>query len=319
MKLLRGSHNLHELSKGSVVTIGNFDGVHLGHKALFTRLRTQADAFNLPLLAVLFEPQPSEYLLKEIAPPRLFSLQEKLQVMQSLNIDFVYCLRFNQSLAVIEPIEFIQKFIINLFKTKFLLIGKDFRFGHNRKGDIELLQKFANQSYDIEIFPEVIFDNARISSTRIRQALQNDHLDEATKLLGQNYFLCGRVEKGHGRGRTLGIPTANITLGRRKIPLNGVYCVQVRIKNLWYYGVANIGTRPTVDGSKIAFEVHLFDFNKDIYNHKVQVFFIKKLRDEIKFPAIEDLIEQILQDIVQAKQYFKNHPHALTLRSTMNA
>ncbi|STY29704.1 riboflavin biosynthesis protein RibF (riboflavin kinase/FMN adenylyltransferase) [Legionella wadsworthii] len=306
MKLLRGIQHFSFFEKGVVATIGNFDGVHLGHQNLLKTLRQKADNFNLPLVLILFEPQPREYFQKENAPARLSSLREKLDVFRSSGIDYVYCFKFNEQLAQTSAADF-ATFLFSMLHVKFLLVGEDFRFGNRREGDVSLLKKISTDyNSTVSIYSNFCLNEDRISSTRIRTALQQGDLNTAAKYLGRHYSICGRVLHGDGRGRQWGIPTANIALHRYSLPLKGVFVVRVIIGSKIQYGVANIGRRPTVDGSKNILEVHLFDFNESIYGELLQVFFLHKLRDEVKFTSVDALIAQIYLDIKEAREFLRN-------------
>lgn len=297
-----------------MVTIGNFDGVHLGHQALLTQLRRQAQRLNLPSVVILFEPQPGEYLHPETAPARLSTLREKLARVKELGIDYVYCLRFNQSLAIMTADDFARTYFFTRLNMRYLLVGKDFRFGYKRQGDIHLLRQMAEeQGCTVETIQDFTAEGARVSSTRIRHVLAEADLDGAALLLGRAYSLCGRVSRGEGRGRQWGIPTANLSGRRANLPLQGVFCVRVQRQNgQWLDGVANLGRRPTVDGNKVVLEVHLFDFDGNLYGEFLQVFFVHKLRDEKKFSSIGELIAQIQDDIDAAKAAFRQPASRLT-------
>ncbi|WP_454784077.1 bifunctional riboflavin kinase/FAD synthetase [Legionella sp. WA2024007413] len=316
MKLLRGIQHFSAFDKGVVATIGNFDGVHLGHQNLIRTLRNKANDLKLPLVLILFEPQPREYFQQEKAPARLSSLREKLEVLGSCQIDYVYCLKFNSVLAETSATDFARTYLFSTLHVKYLLIGEDFRFGKNREGDVRLLKELSSQyACDVNIYSNFCINENRISSTRIRTALQHGELNTATKYLGRPYSICGRVLHGDGRGRQWGIPTANLALNRYSLPLQGVFAVQVRIVNQIVYGVANVGRRPTVDGSKNILEVHLFDFDQSIYGELLQVFFLHKLRDEVKFTSVDALIAQIYDDIAVAKEFLKNCNELLLYQS----
>lgn len=307
MKLLRGFHQISDLGVSTAATIGNFDGVHCGHLALLKKLRNQAERFNLPLLVMLFEPQPSEYFRGAEAPARLSSFREKLDILRQAGVDYVCCLKFNNHLASMRAFEFAERIIFSLLKAKYLLIGEDFHFGHERVGDIALLKDVGSKSgCDVDAFPDFFIDHQRVSSTRIRQALAAGDLEQAAHLLGRSYSMCGRVIRGDGRGRQWGIPTANLSLHRLTLPVKGVFAVRVfRQGKPALNGVANIGCRPTVDGSKNVLEVHLFDVNESLYGEMLQVNFLYKLRDEMKFASIDALITQIHNDVNLAKTWFK--------------
>ena len=309
MKLLHGTEINSLFEKGSVVTIGNFDGVHLGHQALLASLCEEAKRRELPLVVILFEPQPGEYFSATTAPARLTSLREKLQILAECQVDFVFCIKFNALLAQMSAADFAQKYIFSRLKAKFISVGEDFRFGKGRLGDVSLLQELGKQSDClVQIFPDYASQGARISSTRIRASLALGQLEQAAALLGRSYSLCGRVVRGAGRGKQWGVPTANILLQRLTLPLKGVFGIQATTgKGKLVQGVANIGNRPTVDGSKNVLEIHLLNFNECLYGDILQVFFLFKLRDEIKFPSVEALIAQIHTDIAAAKEKFSSH------------
>lgn len=307
MKLCYGLEQNSDFSAGTVATIGNFDGVHLGHQALLAALRIEADKRQLPLVVFLFEPQPGEFFRGQDAPARLSSLREKLDVLRCCKVDYVYCLKFDKHLALMSAENFAQHYLFSLLKVKFLLIGKDFRFGHERGGDLQLLRNLAKKTAaHVQVFSDFLIDSERVSSTRIREILATGQLEPASYLLGRTFSLCGRVIKGAQRGRQWGIPTANFAMHRIKLPLKGVFCVKVRrASGEWLEGVANLGTRPTVDGSKNILEVHFFNFDADLYGEMLQVFFLYKLRDEIKFSSVDALIAQIHDDIAAAKTAFR--------------
>ena len=306
MKLLRSTEKIPEFSKGTVVTIGNFDGVHLGHQALLSQLKTESLKRQLPLVVVLFEPQPNEFFLKDKAPARLSTLREKIKAFASCGVDYVVCLRFNQTLAHMPAQQFAETYFFFRLHCRYLLIGNDFQFGYQRQGNITLLRAIAESNNClIEIFSDILINNRRISSTKVREALFHGELEEARKLLGRSYSMSGRVVRGNGQGRQWGIPTANLALSKRILPLKGVYCVEVQRENgACFNGVANVGCRPTLDGSKNVLEVHLFDCNDSLYQERLQINFLHKLRDEQKFDSKEQLIKQIYQDVTEAKAYF---------------
>lgn len=307
MKLLRGIQRFSAFDKGIVATIGNFDGVHLGHQSLIKQLREKADALQLPLVIILFEPQPREYFQKDQAPARLSSLREKLEILRHCQIDYVYCVTFNEICAHTSAADFANRLLFSILQVKHLLIGTDFRFGKNREGDVALLRTLgAHHGCDVQVYSDFCINDERISSTKIRIALHEGDLESAAKSLGRAYSICGRVMHGDARGRQWGIPTANLSLRRLSVPLQGVFAVRAHIGSQIVYGVANIGKRPTVDGTKSILEVHLFDFDQSIYGELMQVFFLHKLRDEVKFTTVDALVAQIYDDIEVAKTFVKN-------------
>ena len=306
MELVRGLHNLRPEHRGCAATIGSFDGIHLGHQAVLTQLAVQGRERQLPVTLITFEPQPREYFMPEEAPPRLTRFREKLEVLRHCGIDRVVCLRFNAYLASLTADEFIQRVMLDGLAVKYLVVGDDFRFGKGRIGDYALLQQ-AGKTHGFPVATMQTFNigNHRVSSTRIRVALNEGDFNSAEALLGRPYWMSGRVAHGDKRGRTIGFPTANIFLHRNAVPVDGVFAVEMRgIDNRPIPGVANVGTRPTVDGSRALLEVHLFDFNREIYGRHVQVSFLKKLRSERKFESFELLKRQIELDAEQARAFF---------------
>ena len=306
MELVRGLHNLRPQHRGCAATIGSFDGVHLGHKAVLEKLSDEGRARNLPVTLITFEPQPREYFSPGSTPPRLTRFREKLEALQSCSVDRVVCLRFSDALAALTADQFIQQLLIDGLGVKYLVVGDDFRFGKNRKGDKALLQQSAGlHGFQLGTLEDFEMGGQRVSSTRVREALESGDLGTARTLLGRSYSMCGRVAHGDKRGRTIGFPTANIFLHRASVPVSGVFAVEMLgIDDAPIPGVANVGTRPTVDGSRALLEVHLFDFARDIYGHHVQVRFVKKLREERKFDSFEHLKQQIQLDSGQARAFF---------------
>lgn len=306
MELIRGLHNLKPTHLGCAASIGNFDGVHRGHQKIIASLREQATRLAVPATIVTFEPQPQEYFSPETIPARLTRLREKLLAFRNYGVDRVLCLNFNAAIAAMTPAQFIETILINGLGVKYLTVGDDFRFGQNREGDFSLLAK-ASEQYDFELANLATFEyaNQRISSTRIRDALEAGQLNEVQQMLGRPYSMCGRVAHGDKRGRTIGIPTANIYLHRDKSPVSGVYAVTIQgLDNHLYQGVANVGNRPTVDGTRSLLEIHIFNFNKDIYGSYLQIDFVKKLRDEKRYDSFDLLKKQIYRDVEQAKAIF---------------
>ncbi len=314
MRLLRGVQATRCLSSQTVATIGNFDGLHRGHQALLKALKHAAARQNLPTLVVLFEPQPHEYFQGDNAKARLTSLREKLLLLSQLGIDYACCLSFNHTLSKMTANTFAKEIIFSKLQVKELLIGEDFRFGAGREGNVALLTDIAKAvGAGVVVYPEVLFERTRVSSTRIRAALHESQFELAQTLLGRPYSLSGRVMKGDALGRTFGVPTANLKLSRITPPMVGVFCVEVkRADGRVYRGVANLGKRPTVKGLTYRLEVHLFDFDKSLYGEVLEVFFLHRLRGELKFPSLEALIKQIKADIAQARALFSGLNRVLT-------
>lgn len=305
MELIRGAHNLKKEHRGCVVTIGSFDGIHLGHQQLLKKITAQAKQHSLPSCAITFEPQPNEFFHNEV-PPRITRLRGKLIAFKQYGVDRVLCLRFNQALAQLSAQDFVEEILVQGLAAKHIVIGDDFRFGAKRQGDINYLKSVSAQhNFTVESTETFELNGMRVSSTKVREALDAGDLDAAEILLGRRYAMSGRVAHGDKRGRLIGFPTANIFLHRKAVPIRGVYCVQVSgLGGGYINGVANVGNRPTVGGNKSLLEVHLFDFNRDIYGEHVHVEFVKKLRDEKKYDSFELLKDQIMKDAEQGRAYF---------------
>lgn len=288
-----------------MLTIGNFDGVHLGHQAILKRLNDIAQERQLPALAMVFEPQPKEFFAGENAPARLTSLAEKLNLLARYGVHQVACMAFNQRLRQLSAAEFVEQVLVCGLNCKALIIGDDFRFGCDRSGDFAFL-KAAGERYgfSVEDTCTVQAGSERISSTRVRAALQSADFNGVAQLLGRPYGITGKVAHGQKLGRTLGVPTANVLLKRSKVPFMGVYAVEIEIDGKLHQGVANIGMRPTVNGTKAVLESHIFDFNGDLYGKRISVIFRHKIRDEQKFNGLEALKAAIENDIKISKAFF---------------
>ncbi|MGO8755306.1 MAG: bifunctional riboflavin kinase/FAD synthetase [Gallionellaceae bacterium] len=305
MLIFRGLHP--SVFQPVALTIGNFDGVHLGHQAMLKQLRTAAQERGLPTAVVIFEPHPREFFTPQQAPPRLTSLREKMELFASLGIDRVHICRFNQRFAQMSAEDFAQ-LLHRGVGAKFVLIGDDFRFGSKRSGDFALMQSIGRQhQFEVQAMHSVLHDSVRISSTAVREALAQGKMDVAQSYLGRPYSISGRVEHGDGLGKQIGFPTANIQLQHNRPPLAGIFVVRVQGEDLpSIRGVASLGVRPTVrENGKPVLEVHLFDFSRQIYNKHLRVDFLHKLRDEARFPDLQSLTRQISLDVEQAKQWFE--------------
>ncbi|MGE9551012.1 bifunctional riboflavin kinase/FAD synthetase [Erwinia amylovora] len=306
MKFIRGIHNLREQHRGCVLTIGNFDGVHRGHQVLLARLCEEGRQRNLPVVVMLFEPQPLELFAADKAPPRLTRLREKVRYLSEAGVDAVLCVRFDRRFAAQTAQSFVADLLVDKLGVKFLAVGDDFRFGAGRQGDFLLLQK-AGAEYGFDVISTQTFceDGKRISSTAVRQALAEDDLPLAATLLGHPFSISGRVVHGDALGRTIGFPTANLPLKRYVSPVKGVYAVEVHgIDDKPLPGVANIGTRPTVAGMRQQLEVHLLDVAMDLYGRHIDVVLREKIRNEQRFASLDALKEQIAKDVVTARTFF---------------
>lgn len=308
MELIRGLHNLRQQHRGCVATIGNFDGVHLGHANVLQQVVERAKALNLPSVAIIFEPQPREFFQGEQAPPRLTRFRDKLELLAEHNIDRVVCLHFNQHLRSLTAEAFVDQLLLNGLDVKYFVVGDDFRFGCDRAGDFELLQQKGQAcGFVVESTATFAVEDDRVSSTRVRQALSQHDFELAHRLLGRTFSISGKVMHGRKLGRQIGVPTANISLKNKPVPFQGVCVVKATWQERDYFGVANIGNRPTVNGEAPLLEVHLFDFNESIYGQRLQVRFLAHIRAEKKFSGLEELEAQIKDDMAQARAWLKQY------------
>lgn len=298
MELIRGAHNLRPQHRNCVATIGNFDGVHLGHQAILAQLRREADSRGLPCVVITFEPLPHEFFRGTQAPARLTGLRDRLREFARHGIDRVLLLRFNHCLADLEADQFVKQILVEGLHIQAMIVGDDFRFGRDRAGDFASLRK-AGERHGFEVIRRETYDldGQRVSSTRIRHALAIGDLNAAQELLGRPYTLCGRVRHGDARGRMIGFPTANIALPTSTAPIRGVYAVNITSEaGLNAKGVANIGIRPTVDGHHLLLEVHVLFFSGNLYYQHLCVTLRHKLRDEKRFESLDALKHQIRHD-----------------------
>lgn len=303
MEIIRDRSKLKARHRGSVVTIGNFDGVHVGHQAILSELRKQALLRGAVPTVVTFEPTPLEYFAPDSAPPRLTDFREKYEMLGNHGIERVLLLRFDAALAALPAEDFISEILVEGLGVQYLVIGDDFRFGQGRRGDFALLQEAgARHSFEVAATPTQTLTGERVSSTRVRCALADGDLALASELLGRMYRMSGTVVSGDRIGRQLGFPTANLHRPGDKLPLNGIFLVRVYgLDGEALYGVASLGSRPTVNGTHDVVEVHLFDFDRDIYGKHIEVEFLEKLRDEERFANLDALREQIRSDVNDAR------------------
>lgn len=327
MRLIRGLYNIPSDFSGCVATIGNFDGVHLGHQAILQQLKKQGEEHQLPTVVMMFEPQPREFFAADQAPARLANMSEKLQDLARFGIDYVLCLPFNQKLRSMSADQFIQTILLDGLQIRHLIVGDDFRFGCDRTGDYQLLQKTGQQAgFSVEDTQTFELESERVSSTRIREYLSENDLAAANKLLGRPYRMSGRIGYGRQLGRTIGVPTANVILQRNKLPMTGVYAVkaiEIEVaacnesqaldsdsKAKEWLGIANIGVKPTVAGTpEPSLEVHIFDFPSsaeqgDLYGKRLSIEFCLKIREEKKFNGLDELKAAIGNDMKVAREFF---------------
>ncbi len=306
MKLIRHLGQDCMFSDGCVLTIGNFDGVHLGHQTVLANLKQQSQKLALPMVVLCFEPQPLEYFKGDAAPARLFTARDKLTELEELGVDALILLRFDQQMASKSADDFIAM-LVKQFNVKSVIIGDDFHFGKDRAGDFSYLCD-AGKEHGFSVLNAASFKVAklRVSSTLIREMLEKGDVSAMPDFLGRSFSMSGCVMHGNKLGREIGFPTANIHVKNRKTPLRGVFAVTIKqADGSTYEGVANIGTRPTIEASsKVLLEAHLFDFDGDLYGQRVRVSFLRKIRDEQKFSNLEQLSQQIEKDKQQALEFF---------------
>lgn len=312
MQLIRGIHNIHssilEGESDCVLTIGNFDGVHLGHQQVIKALVEKAKQSNCIASVLVFEPQPQEFFSPNTAPARLCRLRDKYQLLKNLGVQRLICVNFNRKFAEQTAEQFIKELLINKLNVKHLIVGDDFHFGKNRVGNYPMLCKSGEQlGFSVSDTASYKMSDCRISSTEIRTALEQNNLAHAQEMLGRPYSIIGRVFHGDKRGRQIGFPTANVRLKRRVSPVSGVYAVQVNINDDVFFGVANIGSRPTVSGIRQQLEVHIFNFANDIYGQSIEVVMLDKIREEQRFSSVTALVEQIKLDSAQAQLFVEHY------------
>lgn len=297
-----------QATSSRVLAIGNFDGLHLGHRALLERLTATARQHGLPSAVMSFEPHPRELFAPDQAPARLTSLREKLALLEACGIDEVHLLHFNRKLAGLPAEEFVERLLVRGLGVRHLIVGDDFRFGKGRSGDFPLLEAQGRRhGFGVEAMHTIEHEGERVSSSAVRDTLATGDLEHAARLLGRAYCISGRVVHGDKIGRKLGWPTANIQLKRKRVALTGVFAVTVSgLDKRHLPGAASLGVRPTLgSGLRPVLEVHLFDFDQEIYGKHVTVHFLHKLRDEMKFASFDALSAQIARDVAATQKYFE--------------
>ncbi len=306
MRLIRGFRNLREGHRGSAVTVGTFDGIHVGHQALIERVVEHGQRLSRPTMMLTFEPMPREHLAPADPPPRLTSCRERLRILSGSRLDYVWLLRFCESVRSL-PSEAFAQLLFGDLRAPVVVVGHDFRFGRNGEASAAMLQE-AGKSHGavVDVVPPVTVDGVRVSSSRIREALARGDLRQAQRWLGRPYRMSGRVVEGQRLGRRLGFATANLRLERRRPALEGIFAVRVSGPDfVGWPGVASLGTRPTVHGSEPLLEAHLFDYEGDLYGREIDVEFVEKLRDEERFESLDALVEQMHRDAAAARAILK--------------
>ncbi len=289
--------------RGAVVCVGAFDGLHLGHRALIQSAAASARTQGLPLVALSFEPLPREFFAREAKPPRLTLPRAKIDGFATLGCEVIGLLRFNAAMAAMSPEMFVERLLVNRLSAREVWVGRDFRYGHKRAGDFVSLENSGRTNgFTVRSIEDVSVDGERVSSSRIRAALLEGDLSTVSHLLGRAYAIGGKVVHGNQLGRTLGFPTANLRLAHKKPALSGIYATRVHGAGLQAWpSVSSLGTRPTVNGREPLLEAHLFNFDGDLYGRRIEVEFVAKLRDELKFDNLDLMVEQIHRDAHQAR------------------
>lgn len=307
MEIIRGLHNIRQRHRGCVSTIGTFDGIHAGHKQLLNLLQAKAQDLGTSSLLVTFEPQPREYFRGALVPARLTRFREKIQILSEEGVSRVLCIPFNERTRRISASAVIEQFLVGMLDVKHLIVGDDFRFGTNAEGNFNMLRQAGDQyGFGVDKAVTVVVDGSRVSSTRIRELLAQGNFDSAARLLGRPYFMMGTVVRGQQLGKSLGIPTANIRLQRYRSAIQGVFAVSVSGLDKEYFGSAYVGTRPTIQGTEPLLEVHLFNYDDDLYGARLRVTFLKKFRDDQEFASIAALHEQMCRDLADAREWLQD-------------
>lgn len=312
MKIIQDIETIKEPFESAVVTIGNFDGVHIGHQALFHEVIEKAEAMDGTAIAMTFEPHPIRVISHDEHPPLITLYEQKAELIEKAGIDVLICIPFSMEFAALSARTFVEDILVRRIGIKVVIVGQDYTFGNRREGNVELLSRYGDElGFDVivaEWIQSSTVDNERISSTAIRELVMEGQVEKAGKMLGRDYQIRGTVAHGRDRGgRLLGIPTANIVLQDELCPKVGVYAVIVQYDGTRYPGVANIGYSPTFDDHVFTVEAHILDFNQDIYGRRIKVNFVRRLRDETKFSGISDLVAQIDRDIADAREILAPH------------
>jgi riboflavin kinase/FMN adenylyltransferase len=286
-----------------VVTMGNFDGIHLGHQEIFRILRREAEENSGTALVITFFPHPLKVLHPERAPRLITCLEDRIELIKCCGVGYILCLPFTEAFAGWDPERFVRDILIQKLGTKKVLVGEDFRFGKNRKGNIDFLQeKGKPYGYTVQKINPVQVDGMEVSSTRIRQCVQEGHIRESATMLGRPYSISGKVVSGEKRGKTLGFPTANLATDAELLPPNGVYAVRVVLAGDRRPAVASLGVKPTFSGTQFTIEAHIFDFDEDIYGESMRIEFVEWIREEKSFPDARALVQQIEGDAQEARR-----------------
>ncbi|HKN61653.1 MAG TPA: bifunctional riboflavin kinase/FAD synthetase [Candidatus Acidoferrales bacterium] len=290
----------------TAMTIGNFDGVHLGHQQILRRVVERAQKSNWMSAVLTFFPHPARVLRPEQAPPLLATLDQRLAAFGAAKIDAALVLNFDRELAQVTAEDFVQRYLVETMRAKTVLVGGSFRFGHRQAGDVNLLRELGTRwSFEVDVVPPVTIEGVAVSSTAVREAVRDGRMEDARKLLGRPYALVGQIRPGTGQGRKLVVPTLNLAAEQELLPKMGVYATQVALDGKVYRAATNVGVRPTFDGTRTTVESHILDFSENRASGSMEVRFCTRLRDEKKFSGPEALREQVLKDIERAREYFE--------------
>lgn len=308
MEIIKDMRDVKKGQPERCIALGTFDGIHLGHQAVICKLLEKARKFDLRPAVFTFSSHPLERVNGRIAPPLLNTTSEKVDLIRKLGVEELFLLEFNHEFAALLPQEFVEDYLLKKLHAKHIIVGFNFSFGRERKGNVELLKQLGEiYGFQVEIVPPFNLQNQVVSSTRIRRLIGKGEIELANRLLGYPYFLEGKVIHGQKKGREIGYPTANVDFNLQKvIPASGVYAVTVKCSEEIYGGVANLGYRPTFQGENLSLEVHIFDFQGNLYDEQLQVNFIKEIRAERLFNNINELIKQINEDTQKARTYLDN-------------
>jgi riboflavin kinase/FMN adenylyltransferase len=294
-----------EQRRPSVVTIGNFDGVHLGHQQILRKVIERARETDRISAVLTFYPHPARVLRPAEAPGLLSTLEQRLGMIEAMGIDAAFVMQFDMELAKVSAEDFVRRYLVDTMRVQEVLVGRNFRFGHRQAGDVKMLGELGRQwGFEVEIVPPVLDAGMVISSTAIRSAVRDGRMELARRMLGRPFSLVGRILPGTGQGRKLVVPTLNLTTAQEVLPKMGVYASEVVVEGKTYRAATNVGMRPTFDGTRITIESHLFDFSENLTSGRMEVLFWERLRDERKFFGPAELREQVLRDIEQARRYF---------------
>jgi riboflavin kinase/FMN adenylyltransferase len=302
MEIIKGIENLKTPLRNPVVTLGNFDGVHLGHQRIFEKVKEEAGKICGESVVITFEPHPLKILSPEQCPPLLTPFKKKMMLIEETGIEKILCIQFTRAFAELSPIEFVKSILVGKVEAKKIIVGYNYQFGRGKSGDVDSLKKnCALFGIDVEVVEALKVTDTIVSSSKIRELISDGEVEKASKLLGRDYPVIGRVIEGTKRGHALGFPTANLEMAEELYPKPGVYAVRVNWHRQCFDGLANIGSNPTFDAKTVSLEVHILNFDQEIYDEELQVYFTERIRDEIRFPSTEGLIKQIRKDIEWAE------------------